>query len=93
MLEPSHERGVIWGALRTRDELSIVIPSDRVPEPLTGAKVETGWACLHVKGPLVFELVGIMSSITVPLAKAGISIFALSTYDTDYILVKKDQLE
>ena len=48
---------------------------------------------MKVAGPLEFELVGILSSIAAPLGKAGISIYALSTYDTDYILVKLDQLE
>ena len=54
---------------------------------------EGGWRVLKVPGPLSFALTGIMASISSALADAGISIFALSTYDTDYILVKADQLE
>lgn len=56
-------------------------------------KIEGGWRALQVRGPLDFTLTGILSSISQPLADAGIPIFALSTYDTDFILVKEDQLE
>ena len=73
-----------------------MIPTKKVPENLVEdeqTKHEKGWACMMVAGPLEFELVGILSSIAEPLARAGISIYALSTYDTDYILVKLTQLE
>lgn len=75
---------------RTRDELSIVGPMTCVP---AGVPCETDWVCLAVAGPLAFELTGVLASIAAPLAEAGISIFAISTYDTDYVLVKDDQLE
>ncbi len=75
---------------RTDDELSIVCPESNVPE---GIKAEKGWSVLKVKGPLDFELTGILSSLLVPLAENKISVFALSTYDTDYILVKEYDLD
>lgn len=54
--------------------------------------VEGGWRCLRVGGRLDFGLTGILASLVGPLAEAGISVFALSTYDTDYLLVKEDVL-
>jgi hypothetical protein len=69
---------------RTDEELSIVLPEDSVPMDW---KAERGWRCLKVLGPLDLGLVGILASLTSPLAEAGIPIFALSTYDTDYLLV------
>ena len=78
----------ICGMLRTKDELSVVLPSENIPTDLKDVKTEGGWGCLKIEGPLDFALVGILSSISEPLAAAEISIFALSTYDTDYILVK-----
>ncbi len=70
---------------RTADEVSIVCPLGRVPDDV---RRESGWRCLKVEGPLDFALTGILASLAVPLAQAGISIFAISTYDTDYLLVK-----
>ena len=75
---------------RTRDELSLVLPAELAPG---GAETEPGWAALYVKGPLEFSLTGILASLAAPLAEAGVGIFALSTYDTDYLLVKKESLE
>lgn len=75
---------------KTQDELSVVCTEDRVPE---GVKVEKGWRCLKVEGPLDFGLTGILSSLAQPLAEAKISIFAISTYDTDYIMIKKENLQ
>lgn len=75
---------------RTPDELSIVCPEEAVP---AGAKAERGWALLALEGPFAFEPVGILASVLVPLAAARVGVFALSTYDTDYVLVKRAQLE
>lgn len=75
---------------RTGDELSIVCAEDAVPE---GVRREGGWRCLAVAGPLDFGMTGVLASIAAPLADAGISIFALSTFDTDYVLVKAEKLE
>jgi len=75
---------------RTRDELSIVCPQDDVPEQVLSDK---GWRCLRVEGPLDLSLIGVLASLTAPLAQAGIGVFAISTYDTDYVLVKAKNLE
>lgn len=75
---------------RTAAELSIVCPEEAVPE---GARAERGWTVLALEGPFAFELTGILASILVPLAKAGVGIFALSTFDTDYVLVKSERLD
>ena len=70
---------------RTRDELSIVCPQSHVPD---GIQAEPGWRCLKVEGPFVLALTGVLASLAGPLATAGISIFTVATYDTDYVLVK-----
>ena len=57
-----------------------------------GVRCEAGWRCLKVEGPLDFGLTGILAAITAPLAAAGIPVFAVCTYDTDYVMVKTDQL-
>jgi hypothetical protein len=72
------------------DELSIVCDSDIA---LDSDKQETGWSGLKVDGTLDFALTGILSRLSSILADADISIFALSTYDTDYILVKTAKLQ
>lgn len=75
---------------RTSDELSIVLPEEIVP---SNWKAETGWRCLKVIGPLDFDLTGSLASLAIPLSEAGISVFVISTYDTDYLLVREDNLE
>jgi uncharacterized protein len=75
---------------RTPDELSIVCEAALVPPE---AQAERGWSCLRVRGPLDFALVGVLAAIVEPLAKARISVFATSTYDTDYVLVRTSSLE
>jgi hypothetical protein len=74
---------------RTTDELSIVCAAARVPPGVVRAD---GWRALRVAGPLDFALTGILAALAVPLAAAEISIFAISTYDTDYVLVRAEQL-
>ena len=74
---------------RTPRELSIVCRESR---GLPGT-IESGWRCLVVDGNLDFDQVGILASLAQPLAAVGISIFAVSTYDTDYLLLKEDRLE
>lgn len=74
---------------RTAGELSVVCPaSAAVPADLA----ETDWRLLTVRGPFEFTLTGIMSALASALAGAGVSLFALSTYDTDHLLVKGDDL-
>jgi len=75
---------------KTEDELSIVCLEEKVPKELKGEK---GWRCLKVEGPLDFALTGILSSLAGPLAQAKISVFAISTFDTDYIMIKKENLQ
>jgi hypothetical protein len=75
---------------RTPDELSIVCPEEAVPPEV---EVEGGWRALKVPGPIAFDQIGVLAGIAAPLAAAGVSIFALSTYDTDYVLVPERDLE
>ena len=75
---------------RTADELSVVVPDSL---PLDSLDQESDWRCLEVLGPLALSLTGILSGISGVLAAAGVSIFAVSTFETDYILVKSDKLE
>ncbi len=74
----------------TADELSVVCPSSEVP---AGTACEAGWRAFGVEGKQDFSAVGVLSSILSPLARAGVSIFSISTFDTDYILVRSDVLE
>jgi hypothetical protein len=74
---------------RTPDELSITLVQRAVP---AGVRCERNYRALRVRGQLSPNLVGILLSIADPLAKAGLSIFAISTYDTDYVLVKARDL-
>ncbi|UQU65045.1 ACT domain-containing protein [Couchioplanes caeruleus] len=71
------------------DEMSIICPSDRVPD---GATVEAAWRCLRVVGPLDLALTGVLASLVTPLADARVNIIAFSTYDTDYLLVPRVRL-
>ena len=75
---------------RTPDELSIACPSSVVPDNI---RCEKDWKCIQVAGPLGFSLVGILASLVTPLAEANVSIFNISTFDTDYIFVKEKDLE
>jgi hypothetical protein len=79
-----------WSVTRTGDELSIVLSEGDIP---AGCQAQPGWRCLRVEGPLDFGLTGILASLATPLAEAGVSIFVISTYDTDYVLVKDDDLD
>ena len=77
--------GLFSSITRTAHELSVVCADAHVA---VGVKKEGGWRVLMVEGPLDFSLTGVLASLTGPLAREGISVFALSTYDTDYLLVK-----
>jgi len=82
--------GDFYSITRTVEELSLVCLQEVVPE---GTRAEKGYRCLKVGGPLDFSLTGILSSLTIPLAQAGISVLAISTFDTDYLLVKEAQVD
>ncbi len=75
---------------KTEEELSIVCDAVIF---LEAEEAELGWSCLKVLGPLEFSLTGILAELSAVLAEARISLFAVSTYDTDYILVKSENLE
>jgi GNAT superfamily N-acetyltransferase/gamma-glutamylcyclotransferase (GGCT)/AIG2-like uncharacterized protein YtfP len=81
--------GSFFSVTRTTDELSIVCRQEDVPK---GVQCESGWHCLRVAGILSFSLVGILASLLKPLADEGVSVFVVSTFDTDYLLVKEQDL-
>lgn len=83
------DRSAFYSITRTEEELTLVCREALVP---AGTKCESGWRCIRVQGVLDFSEIGIMFSITQPLAKSGVSVFVISTYDTDYFLVKEKQL-
>jgi len=83
-------RAPFWSVTRTAQEPSIVLPEENVP---ASWEAERGYRCLKVLGPLDLSLTGVLASLAVPLAEAGVSIFAISTCDTDYVLVREDDLE
>jgi hypothetical protein len=76
----------LWALTRTREETSVVCAVEDAP---AGAKVEDGWMVVVVQGPLDFGLTGILAALAAPLAAAGVPIFAISTFDTDYLLIKR----
>jgi hypothetical protein len=79
---------------RTPEELSIVCQENDIPvNTPADIRAERGWNCLKVEGPLDVGLTGILAGISRILAEQRISIFAISTYDTDYILVREKNLE
>jgi hypothetical protein len=77
-------------AVRRDGELSLVCDAADVPD---GVDCERPWRALEVAGPLDFSLTGILASLAAPLADAGVSIFAVATYDTDVLLVRAAQLD
>ncbi len=81
--------GPMVSMTRTADETSLICDAAVVPPD---AHAERGWRAMKVRGPLAFSLTGLLAGILVPLAAARISVFALSTYDTDYILVRTADL-
>src|SRR5687768_7798927 len=83
-------RSEFFCMMRTHDELSIVCAEGTAPEI---GMIENGWRVLKLEGPFPFEMTGILASVLNPLAQREVSIFALSTFDTDYVLIKETQLE
>jgi hypothetical protein len=78
-----------YAVIRTEDELSLVCPEERVPQEI---KSDRGWCCLKIQGPMALSETGVLASLTGPIAEAGISVFVVSTFDTDYLLIKKKNL-
>ena len=81
--------GDFWSVSRTPDELSIVCEERLIP---AGVHSERGFSCLKVIGPFEFSVVGVIASLTSALAASAISTFAISTFDTDYLLVRQTSL-
>lgn len=76
----------VFSISRTFDELSIMCEEQYIPVEI---ERESGWRAFKFEGPFDFQQVGILNAVTAPLAQAKIGIFAISTYDTDYVLIKE----
>jgi len=81
---PDWARGELLASIRTPDELSIVSRADSVPQSV---RSESGWRVLQVAGPLDFSLVGVLAALSAALARVDVTIFSLSSFDTDYLLI------
>jgi hypothetical protein len=86
---PVPRPGPLLSITRTAEETSVVCLRENAPR---GARVEDGWRALKLEGPIPFAEVGVLSALSGSLAAAGLSLFAISTFDTDYILVKDTDL-
>ena len=84
------DRGRFLSCTWTEAELSLVVSETAVPE---GVRCQRGWRALRVHGPLEFSQVGVLASLALPLARRGVSVFVVSTYDTDYLLVPGERLD
>jgi len=82
-------QGPFFSVTRTGDELSVVSELSTVP---LGVQSERSWRVLKVHGPFVLSEIGVLASLATPLAEAKISFFAVSTFDTDYLLVASETL-
>ncbi len=82
-------QGPFFSVTRTGDELSIVTELSRVP---VDVQSQSGWRVLKVHGPFILSEVGVLVALATPLAEAKISLFAVSTFDTDYLLVASETL-
>jgi hypothetical protein len=79
--------GPLTSVTRTAEELSIVCLADNLPRDINS---EHHWICFKLEGPFSFSEVGILASFIDPLAENGVPVFAISTYDTDYVLVSEE---
>ena len=87
---PGWVSGAVTSVTRTPAELSIICSEECVPGDV---RSESGWRCLRVVGPLEFSMVGVIASLTGVLADAGLSVFVVSTFATDCLLVKQAHLD
>jgi hypothetical protein len=87
LIDLPRNAGSLYALTRTSDEVSLVCAEADMPTNTT--KQEPGWSALMVEGPMDFALTGVLAAIAAPLAEARIPIFAISTYDTDYVLVRQ----
>jgi hypothetical protein len=79
-----------YSVTRTRDELSIVCARQNIPKDIP---CDIQWRAFKARGPFPLSEIGILSALAVPLAAANVSLFAISTFDTDYLLVNSEQLQ
>lgn len=84
---PSWPRGTFTSVTRTEEELSIICDEDSVPP---GVRASRNWQLLSVEGPIPFEATGVAAALISPLAAAGVSVFLLATFDTDYLLLQAE---
>lgn len=82
--------GGFCSATRTADGLTVICGTDRVPADVHASR---GWRVLKIEGPLDLNLVGILVSVAAPLAQAGVAILPVGAYETDYILIRNEQLD
>jgi hypothetical protein len=80
-------KGEFTSISRSADELSIVCPADNLPADVN---TQHNWICLKLEGPFPFNLTGVLLSFIQPLSSNGIPIFAVSTFDTDYVLIQEE---
>jgi len=80
-------KGEFTSITRTQDELSIICPADNLPPDVQSAH---HWICFKLEGPFAFSQTGILLSFIEPLSNNGVPIFAISTYDTDYVLIQEE---
>lgn len=87
-------RDPLVAVVRRDEDLTVVCPAGRVPTPQAapGLRIATDWRALEVDGPLDFALTGILADLSARLARAGISVFAVSTFETDLVLVRGPDL-
>jgi len=83
------DKGPFRSVTRTDNEVSVVCRDPDVP---AGESVDRGWTVLEVMGPLDFSLSGVVASLVVPLAEADLPIFVISTFESDYVLVRSADL-
>lgn len=87
---PAWAAGAFVNVTLTDDELAIICPAEQVP---AGVRADRDWRVLKLVGPFPFTATGILASLATPLARAGVSLLSIATYDTDYFLVKCDVFE
>lgn len=87
---PWATKGEFFSVTCTRDEMSVVVSRESVPEEVVQ---DAGWRCFRVEGPLPLTAIGVLATLAAALSQASVSLFAVSTYDTDYFLVKDETVE
>lgn len=85
-----HGHGHVSSITVTAREISIVCPETDAP---AGAEVDGGWSALIIAGPIPFDLAGVLVSVLAPLSNAGLGVFALSTFESDVVLVRAATLD